>query len=165
MFAIIILGNSTALIAQQKPKKVSQVTIRDSYNEPMKIPKLGEKHLLIFYPDPDHGTQNSHFTDYLEEHQINSTNIYSFGVINLKDAPLYPNSLVRSIVRKKCKKTGADIFFDVDHSLRDGWGLGDVNDKFTIIFVTKDREIVFLKRGYMTESDIKKFNAVIDKYR
>lgn len=151
--------------AQNNSVKVPQVQIRDSNNKPVNIPKLGEKHLLVFYPDPDHASQNQEFTDYLEEHQINSNNIYAFGVVNLKDAPLIPNGIIRMVIHNKVKKTGAAIFTDPESKLRDGWKLGDVNDKFTIIFVTKEREIAFLKKGKMSQADIDEFNGVIEKYR
>lgn len=146
-------------------KKVSQVVITNAENEKIPVPQLGEKHLLIFYPDPEVATQNSHLTDYLEENQIESDSIYAFGIVNLKDAPFFPNALVRFIARQKIKKTGAQIFFDPNHAIKDGWNLGEVNNTFTILFVTKDREIAFLKRGYLTESDVKEFYEVIDKYK
>ena len=146
-------------------KRVSQVTITDSKNNNMGVPQLGEKHLLIFYPDPEVATQNSHLTDYLEENQIESDSIYAFGIVNLKDAPFFPNSLVRFIARQKIKKTGAQIFFDPNHAIKDGWNLGEVDDTFTIMFITKDREIAFIKRGYLDESDVKEFYKVIDKYK
>lgn len=145
--------------------KVSQATVRDSNNEPVKLPYFGEKHLLIFYPDPDKASQNQAFTDYLEEHQIDSDNIYSFGVVNLKDAPLIPNALIRSIIRGKEKKTGATIYTDPAYLLRDAWNMGEINNLFVIVFVTKDGEVEFYKKGEMCESDIKEFFEVIDKYR
>ena len=145
--------------------KVSQVQVRDSNDKPIKLPYFGQKHILIFYPDPDNYKQNQHFTDYLEEHQIESDNIYSFGVTNMKDAPLYPNSIIRSVIRSKEKKTRAKIYTDPDYILRDAWGLGDCNNQFVIIFVTSDCEIAFLKKGKMTDADIKKFFEVIDKYK
>lgn len=145
--------------------KVKQVEVRDSDNKPIKLPCFGEKHLLIFYPDPDHANQNKEFTDYLEDNHIVSDSIYSFGIVNLKDAPLFPNPLVRSIIRMKEKKNDVKIYTDPDYILRDAWGLGDVNNKFVIIFITKDKEIAFLKIGKMTEKDIKTFFSVIEKYR
>ena len=146
-------------------KKVRQVEVRDSNDRSVKLPYFGKKHILIFYPDPDHAGQNSHFTDYLEEHQIDSDNIYAFGVANMKDAPLLPNAVIRTAIRSKERKTGATIYTDPAYLLRDAWGLGDVNNLFTIIFVTKDCEIAFLKKGKMTDSDIKEFYRVIEQYR
>lgn len=168
-FISILLGLPGISYAQEQTAKVgtkvSQTSVRDSNNDPVELPYFGEKHLLIFYPDPDHASQNQEFTDYLEENQIDSDNIYGFGVVNLKDAPLYPNSLVRSIIRKKERKTGATIYTDPDHLLRDAWGLGEVNNLFTILFVTREGEIAFLKKGELTEQDQKEFFEVIEKYR
>lgn len=164
--AVIAIGASYA--QQQTARvgtKVRQVEVRDSNNDPVPLPFFGQKHLLIFYPDPDRASQNQEFTDYLEENQINSNNIYSFGIVNLKDAPMMPNSIVRSVIRKKERKTGATIYTDPDYLLRDAWGLGDVNNLFTIIFVTKQGEIAFLKKGEMSKDDIDKFFEVIDRYK
>lgn len=165
VISLFVLASSTSAQSAAQKFRVPQVEIRNAANEPVSIPKLGEKHLLIFYADPDHASQNQAFTDYLEEHQINSDKIYSFGVVNLKDAPLIPNVVIRKVISNKVDKTGAAIYTDPDHKLRDGWKLGDVNNKFTIIFVTKDREIVFLKKGEMSKADITEFYKVIDRYR
>lgn len=162
----LLLAAIVPLMAQgQLNKKVGQVQIRDANDKPIPLPGLGEKTLLIFYVDPDKGSQNSKFTDYLEEHQIDSPNILSYGIVNLKDAPLLPNSIVRSIVRKKVAKTGAAIYTDPDHSLRDGWGLGNVNDYSVTIIVNKDQEIVFFFKGAMGQPEIDQFNKVIDQYK
>lgn len=151
--------------ADKSLKKVGSVTIRTADDTPVALPKLGEKTLLIFYVDPDHAGQNQKFTDYLEEHEINSPNIHSFGIVNLKDAPLLPNGIVRAMIRKKIQKTGATMYTDPDHLLRDAWNLGDVNDKFTILIVNPQQEIAFIKKGAMSAEDIKEFNKVIDRYR
>ncbi len=145
--------------------KVTPVDIRDASNKPVALPEFGKKHLLIFYIDPDHASQNEEFREDLEEKGINSPNIHSFGVINLKDAPLMPNAVVRVMIRKKAKQTGSTIYTDPDHLLRDAWKLGDVNDKFTLIFVTKDREIAYLRKGELSPADIDEFYRVINKYR
>lgn len=139
--------------------------IRDADNRPVQLPYLGEKTLIIFYVDPDHPYQNQQFTDYLEEHQIDSKNIFAFGVANLKDAPLLPNAVVRAMIRSKVSKTGADIFTDPNHLLHDAWNLGNVNNKFTIIIVNPDREIVFLRKGVMEEEDQEEFFRVVNQYK
>ncbi len=144
---------------------VKPINIRDASDNPIPIPQLGKKHLLIFYVDPDHANQNTAFTDHLEKNHILSDNIHSFGIVNLKDAPMLPNSIVRAMVRKKIKQTGADIYTDPDHLLRDGWNLGDVNNQFTLIFVTKDLEIKFLSKGELSQQQIDEFYRVIDEYK
>lgn len=164
---IITTSLTKSYAVKNLPDKVSQVTIRDSYNDEMQIPMLGEKHLLIFYPDPDSYSQNKHFTDFMEEEEnhVKSDKIFAFGIVNLKDAPLFPDYLVRLISRQKIKKTGANIYFDPDNSLPKAWGLGDLNNTFTIIFITKDREIAFFRDGVMSDDDIKRFFEVIKKYK
>lgn len=159
---ILLLGQP---ILAANPVQVKPLAVRDGNNEPVMIPYLGEKNLLIFYVDPEVSNQNKEFREELEKNQIKSSNIYSFGVVNLKDAPLFPNALVRSMIRKKIKQTGAEIYTDPSHLLRDGWNLGDVNNTFTLIFVNKKREIEFLRKGELTQKDIEAFYAVINKYK
>lgn len=103
-------------------KTVPHVKIRDLQNQPIDLPYLGKAPLLLFYVDPDHAGQNSDFIAYLEEHQIGGDKIQAYGIVNLKDAPLLPNGVVRSMMRSKQKKTGAAMYTDVDCSLRDAWG-------------------------------------------
>lgn len=159
--AVYTVSGQTATIGS----KVKQTKIRNSENEPTDIPELGKKVLLIFYVDPDHSNQNKKFRENLEKNQIHSPNIFSFGIVNLKDAPLLPNGIVRSMIRSKVKQTGAQIYTDPDYSLRDAWNLGDVNDKFTLIIVDKDCKIVFLSKGELSQNQIDEFYSVINKYK
>lgn len=164
--ALLLWLTGGVLPAQaQVGKKLHQIEIRDMNDKPVKVPYFGEKHLFIFYVDPDHPSQNSDFTDYLEQHQIQSDKIHSFGVINLKDAPFLPNGVVRSMARKKMKQTGATIYSDPNHLLRDGWGLGDVNNKFCVIFVNKDGTLELLKKGELSQKDRDEVMATIEKFK
>ena len=146
-------------------KKLPPVTIRDASNEPIELPYLGEKVLMIFYVDPDHANQNKEFRENLEKNQIDSENIYGFGVVNLKDAPMLPNAIVRAMVRKNSNRTGAAIYTDPGYLLRDAWDLGDCNDKFVLMIVNKERELEFISKGEMNQQQIDEFYRVIDKYK
>jgi|GEM_PF-140621 len=126
-------------------KKVSAVKIYDASNEPAEMPYFGKKHLLIFYVDPDHANQNKEFRENLEKNQIDSPNIYGFGIVNLKDAPMLPNSIVRAMIRKKVKQTGAAIYTDPDRILSKAWDLGDCNDQFVLLFVKRGKTYVCIK--------------------
>ncbi len=145
-------------------KKVRPVEIRDMNNKPMMLPELGKKTLVIFYVDPDTPNQNKKFREYLEINQIHSPNLYCFGVVNLKDAPLLPNAVVRPIAEKKAKETDSEIFSDPDRILAREWDLGDCNNKFMIIIVNTDMVIEFCRWGDYTEADIEEFYRVINKY-
>ncbi len=164
-WGVLVLAPLSGQAQTKSTPTVKPVNIRDASDNPIPIPQLGKKHLLIFYVDPDHANQNTEFTNHLEQNHILSDKIHSFGIVNLKDAPMLPNSIVRAMVRKKIKQTGADIYTDPDHLLRDGWNLGDVNNQFTLIFVTKDLEIKFLSKGELTQEQIKEFYRVIDEYK
>lgn len=149
----------------KKLQKVGPTTIRDAKDQPVKVPYLGEKNILIFYIDPEKANQNKKFREGLEANHIDNPEIYSFGVINLKDAPLYPNVILRAAIRQKEKQNNVTIYTDPDHLLRDAWALGDVNDSFTLIFVNKNCEIEFLSKGEMSQANIDEFFRVINKYR
>lgn len=162
----LVLMLPLAGYAQDKSKlTIKPVNIRDASDNPVPVPQLGKKNLLIFYVDPDHSNQNKEFIENLEKNQIKSDKIYSFGIVNLKDAPMLPNGIVRSMIRKKINQTGAAIYTDPDYFLRDGWNLGDVNNQFTFIFVTKNLEVKFFSKGELTPEQIKEFYRVIDEYK
>ncbi len=144
---------------------VSDVKIRDLQNQPIDLPYFREAPLLLFYVDPDHSGQNKDFIAYLEEHPIGGDQIQAYGIVNLADAPMLPNAVVRKMMRSKQEKTGAEMYTDVDHSLRDAWDMGDVNNLFVIIFVNKDCRVEFFRYGEFTEEDKEDFWNVVNKYK
>lgn len=141
------------------------VEVQDTKKNPVMLPDFGKKHLLLFYVDPDKHNQNKEFVEDMEQnHRAESDNITAYGIINLKDT-IFPNGIVRSLAARRTEKNHALILTDPDHLLRDAWQLGDVNNKFAIIFVTKDRELAFFKAGEFSQEDIDEFYRVIEKYR
>jgi predicted transcriptional regulator len=69
------------------------------------------------------------------------------------------------LARKRTEKNNATIIADTDNIVEQQWGLGECNNWFIIMFVTKDGEMVFCRKGEFTEQDKKDFYATIDKYR
>ncbi len=169
--ALLSLLAATGMAQEAKtPKevegtKVKSVIIHDTQNNPLPLPEFGKKNLLIFYVDPDHYKQNEAFVDYLTKNPVESPTLRGYGVTNLKDAPMLPNSVLRAVMRSKQKSTGAAIYTDPDHSLRDGWRLGDCNNKFIIMLVSKEGVIDFFRYGEFTEQDKKEFFRVVEKYK
>lgn len=160
--ALLFAGSA---VAQSQPDKVQNVELKALTGEMVALPSFGEKHLMIFYVDPDRHKQNEAFTYELEEsHRADSDNILGFGVLNLKDTML-PNGIVRTMARKRTEKNGALVLADEQRTLSTAWALGDCNNKFTLIFVTKEGEIAFLSKGELTEEQKKEFYAVLDRYR
>lgn len=151
--------------AAQVGQKVISVEICDAHNRPLPLPSLGEKHLLIFYPDPDHPSQNRDFRKYFKTHPITGDNIDSYGIINLKDAPLLSNKLLRFMIRNEIIGTNAYVYTDPDHAIAKAWKLGDVNNKFVVMWINKDCVIEFYKAGQLTDEEIKQVHALIEKYK
>ena len=56
-------------------------------------------------------------------------------------------------------------YTDPDRILSKAWDLGDCNDQFVLLFVTKDGEVEFMSKGEMAQQQINEFYRVIDKYR
>jgi hypothetical protein len=165
MVASLTLAISTAS-AQTLPRKVENVQILDLDGNPTKIPHWGEKNLIIFYVDPDRHKQNDDFTLYLEESgRAKSENIFGFGILNLKDAPLVPNGMARNMAKKRTEKSHALVLSDQDRIVSTKWGLGDCNNKFVLMFVTKEGELIFVRKGLLSEQDKEDFFKVVDQYK
>ena len=151
--------------AQSLPRKVRNVELQDLDTKKARLPWWGEKNLLIFYVDPEVPKQNHDFITYLEETgRIQGPNIEGFGIVNLKDA-VYPNSLVRKIADARTAKNKATILCDPDHWISSAWRLGDCNNCFVIMIVTKEGELVYAHKGEMDEAEQQRFIEVADKYR
>lgn len=165
MLAAFACAVSTAA-AQELPRKVSNVEVLDLEGKPAKLPHWGEKNLMIFYVDPDRHKQNEEFTEELEQnHRAQGDNLYGFGVMNLKDAPFVPNGMARNMARKRTEKNGATVLADQDRILSTAWQLGDCNNQFVLMIVSKEGELVFLRKGELSEADKEAFYEVIEQYK
>lgn len=166
LLAACALTVSTARAQEGLPRKVENVKLLDLEGNAAKLPYFGEKNLMIFYVDPDRHKQNEDFTIELEQnHRADSENIYGFGVMNLKDAPMIPNGMARNMAKKRTEKNGATVLADQERTLSTAWGLGDCNNKFVLMFVNKEGELVFLRKGELSEADKQAFYKVLDQYR
>lgn len=164
---VAMMASSPAASAQEGlPRKVDEVMLIDLDGKAAGLPYFGEKNLMIFYVDPDRAGQNEDFTMDLErEHRADSDNIYGFGVMNLKDAPMIPNGMARNMAKRRTLKNGATVLADEDRTLSRAWNLGDCNNKFVLLFVSKEGELVFLRKGELSEADKSAFYEVLDRYR
>ena len=52
-----------------------------------------------------------------------------------------------------------------DRILSTAWALGDCNNQFVLMIVSKEGELVFLRKGVLSEADKQAFYATIDKYK
>lgn len=162
MIGVAVQAQSVAV-----PHEVSNLTLVDLEGNDVQLPHWGEKNLLIFYVDPDESNQNHEFTVEMEEnHMAAGDNIYGFGIINLKDSwyPV-PNSVIRKMARKRTEKNGAYIVTDPDRRLANKWELGSCNNKFVLMIVSKEGELVYCHKGEISEAEKQNFYKVVQKYR
>ena len=177
IFALSILAAlSLSAMAEEKvepvqaelPHKVSNVTIKTLRGEVADLPYFGEKNLFMFYIDPDTGltgNKNYKYSDVLEEKGVtNGPNMYGFGVLNLKDTAL-PKSIVRSMARHRTAKNNGFVMDDSNHVIRDAWQLGDCNNKFCFMIVTKEGELVFFQKEEMDKQTQVEFLDWVEQYR
>ncbi len=147
------------------PHAVPQMELIDGKKVPTLLPYWGEKNLLIFYVDPDAARQNHEFTVEMEENKrAAGENIYGFGILNLKDTWL-PNGLVRRIAYNRTKKNNALILADEGSFVRDAWNLGDIDNMFVLMIVSKECELVYMYKGELDAAAQEEFYRVVDLYR
>lgn len=147
------------------PHKVENVTLKDVNNEPMTLPFFGEKNIIFFYIDPDKHKQNEALTYEMERrHTCTGPNIEGFGILNLKDTML-PNALIRTMARKRTEKNKAIVLTDDNRTLARAWGLGDCNNCFALIVVSKQGELIYCKKGELTPQEQDEFFEFIEAYR
>lgn len=165
MFIMTANAQNNTQDVKPLPHKVSNLELVDLQNEATTIPHFGEKNLLIFYIDPDKHKQNEDFTYEIEEnHLASGPNIEGFGIINLKDTK-FPKGIVRTMARKRTEKNGATVIADPDCVVAKEWGLGDCNNMFVLLVVSKQGELVFCKKGELSAADKAEFYEVIKNYR
>jgi len=136
----------------QAGQTVETVLVQDAHGQPVGIPDLGSKVLVIFYTDPDNANLNEAFRDAV--HAIRDPGKRGMGVVNMKDS-WKPRWLIRRVVRsKQAKFQGTLILLDADHTLRDAWGLGDCDRRDVVIIVGRDRAVRYFQREQMSPEDI-----------
>ncbi len=164
----VLAGIATVSAQGTLPRKVENPTICDMEGNATKLPKWGEKNLLIFYVDPDSyfgKNANKDFSSEIEENKrASGPNIYGFGIINTADTK-FPKGIVRSAARKRCEKSGALSLDDQNHSLVKGWGLGDCDGKFAILVISKDGELVYAQKEELTPEGKESFYKFIEAYK
>ena len=167
LFALLV-GVTVRAEEIELPRKVENVTIKDLYGNPTKLPYYGEKNLLIFYVDPDAYlamNKNNKFAEELEENgRAVGPEIYGFGILNFPDTWL-PKNFLRKICRKRVERNGATIIEDPDHSFRDAFGLGDCDKTFMIMIVSKEGNLEYVLKEEVDKAGKEEFYRIVEKYR
>ena len=62
LFTFMALLATLSLSAEEPKTGLQNVELKNLKNEPSMLPWYGEKHILVFYVDPDRHKQNEDFT-------------------------------------------------------------------------------------------------------
>ena len=44
------------------------------------------------------------------------------------------------------------------------WKLGDCNNQFVLLFISKEGELLFVRKGELSEADKEAFYAILEQY-
>jgi uncharacterized protein len=165
-FLILLVISAFPLFALNVGDTVANVTVRDSSDNPVQLPDLGNKVLLIFYTDPDVGDMNDEFADAVKKEGLPKTAFRGLGIANMKDT-WKPNAAIRMVVRKKEAKYNSVILTDPDHLLVNAWNLGSCDDASVVILVGKDKKVHYFRKGKVpsqeTQVVIKKIRELVER--
>ena len=165
MLAAFTLAASAAA-AQELPRKVNNVEVLDLDGNPAKLPHWGEKNLMIFYVDPDRHKQNNDFTvEPGGEPPRPERQYFRFRRDEPQGRPDGPQRHGPQQAKKRTAKNGALVLADQDRILSKAWELGDCNNQFVLMIVSKEGELVFLRKGVLSEQDKADFYETIEKYK
>lgn len=162
-------------VSPENPYRVINPTIVTLSNELSDLPDYGSRHMFLFYVDPESYVLESANRDLEKELKADgklglqgktySPNIQGYAILNLADTKL-PSGLIRSVVKMVLGKNVPSLnYADNDHSLRNAWKLPDVNNKFVLMFVTKDGDLVFYRESPMTPEDKELMYNTVQRYR
>ena len=162
-------------VSPENPYKVVNPSIVTLTNDVSDLPDYGSRHMFLFYVDPEsYVTESANRALEKElkadgamgwEGKTYSPKIQGYAVLNLADTKL-PSGLVRGSVRLVLGKNIPSLnYADNDHSLRNAWKLPDVNNKFVLMFIDKDGNLVFYRESPMTDEDKELMYSTIQRYR
>lgn len=121
----------------------------------------GKVHTL-FYVDPDEKDLNNAFADALKAKNFNRKKFNSVAIVNLA-ATWLPNAIIESKLADKQKKFPDTIYVkDKNKVLVKQWNLAD--DNSDILIFDKKGKLIYKKFGKVSDSEIIKVIALIEKH-
>ena len=68
------------------------------------------------------------------------------------------------MARKRTEKNGALVLADEERTLSTTWKIGDCNNQFVLLFISKEGKLVFVRKGELSEADKKAFYTILEQY-
>jgi predicted transcriptional regulator len=118
----------------------------------------------VLYSAPSKKNLNSHVENALlkDEGLDRENNYKGFSIANLK-ASMYPNFIIRDMLKNKKEKTGALILLDYDYTIINLWGLK--NKSSDIVVLDKDGICRYIYKGKLPPEEVTKLIDVIKQYQ
>ncbi len=148
--------------------KAPDFKLRDSLNKEYSLnsPEFSGKVIYVMYGTADAADLNDHVINALKadkniDQLVKEKKYELLGIGNLKGS-WEPDVLIKMIIKRKQKQTGAIILLDTDYSLLNLWGLK--NKDANSILLDKDRIVRYSFKGKVPEEDISKLKQLIGEY-
>ena len=75
-----------------------------------------------------------------------------YAIVNLNDAPLLSKVLLEEVVYGEVGRLETKIYYDPANVLSTNWKLENINNKFVVIIVNKEKFIEFYYTGELDEA-------------
>ena len=169
VFLVLLLGAVTSYAAGLKVgDKIGDFKLSaalDDKEYTLSSPEFAGRVVYIVYASSSSADDNDHVSDALEANKditrLKSEKKYvGLGIGNEKDSPV-PNFVIKSIAKRKQKKTGAIILLDPDFTIGN---LGMPHKIATCVLVDKDRIIRYIVSGKTPMDNIPKLIDLIKQY-
>ena len=164
---VTLFTASFAMAAELKVgDKAPDFKLKDALSDTdysLSSPEFAGKVLYITYASSSTADDNDHVSDALKANndieRLKSENKYAgMGIGNQKDSPV-PNFIIKSIAKRKQKKTGAIILLDPDFTIGNTWGVP--HKIATSILLDKDRIVRYIYSGKTPAENIPKIIELI----
>jgi len=122
---------------------------------------LKGKIYTVFYVDPDERDLNNPLADTLKARKFDRKKVNSVAIVNLA-ATWLPNMILEAKLKEKQKKFPDTVYVkDKKKILVKEWNLAD--DNSDILIFNQKGKLIYKKFGEVSESEIKKVIALIEK--
>ena len=123
---------------------------------------LKGKIYTVFYVDPDEKDLNQPLAQALQARKFDRKQVDSVAIINLA-ATWIPNTILETILKKKQKEFPHTLYVkDKKKVLVKKWKLAD--DNSVILIFDKQGKLIYKKFGKLSDIEIKKVLALIEKH-
>jgi len=156
LYVVIFAGPASFA---QTGNKVTNVTLTNVNDIPVKLPLVGQKTFVLFYIDPDVRELSNPLTEAIYSKNYSKDKFGAIGVVNCKDTWI-PNSVIRNgVVDKQKQYPESVLLLDKNYILKSAWKTCDGNNAMVVYVIGKDALVKF----YTVVKDERNIKAIIEE--